>query len=145
MNAQHEGGGDECPGQIAGNHHSPAVCAVEQNTRNRPGRQHRHGPRQKNSGDDQSRIPMLHRQAHHRDVIEVIANLADNLSEPKESVIPVRAQQVSERAQCTSSVRTVTLRMKSESISYPNPGSSRTAIVPDGVISTAGTMMSRFQ
>ena len=35
--------------------------------------------------------------------------------------------------------------MKSVSISYPNPGSSRTAIVPLGVISTGGTMMSRFQ
>ena len=42
---------------------------------------------------------MLHRQTHHRDVVEVVANLAHHLARPREPVVAIRAQQTGERAQ----------------------------------------------
>jgi len=44
---------------------------------------------------------MLHRKAHDRDVVKMIPNLADDLAEPCEPVVPVYANQPGECAHQT--------------------------------------------
>ena len=65
---------------IARDHHPLAVETVEQHAGDRTRRQHRHRARQKNARDDEPRVRVLHRETHHRDVVEVIANLAHHLA-----------------------------------------------------------------
>ncbi len=82
--------------QVACNHDSLAVEAVEEHARDRAGGEHGHGSREKNARDHKTSVCVLHRQTHDRDVVEVIAHFAHDLAEPGEPVVTVRAQQSGE-------------------------------------------------
>ena len=58
-----------------------------------PAAEHGHGAREKDAGDHETRVCVLHREAHDGDVVEVVAHFAHDLAEPGEPVIAVRAQQ----------------------------------------------------
>ena len=56
-----------------------------------------------------------HRQAEHGDVVEVVADFAHHLADPRVAVVAVLAQQRDECVQPIRSSRTVIARMKSRS------------------------------
>ncbi len=79
--------------QVARDHHALAVEAVEQDARQRSGQNRRDGARQHHAGHHHAAMGLGQHQAEDGDVVEVIADLAHHLPDPRIAVVVVLAQQ----------------------------------------------------
>ena len=84
----------ECPHQVAGDHDFFAVEPVEQHAGDRPHCDGWNGARQQDAGDDQAGMGEFHGQRKDGDVIEVVANFADNLAGPGVTIIAIFAEEL---------------------------------------------------
>ena len=70
-----------------------AIETIQRDAGERSGEDRRHGARQHHTADDEPRVRGLEGQAENGDVVEVIADFADDLSDPGRSIVTVLAQQ----------------------------------------------------
>jgi hypothetical protein len=82
------------PDQIAGHHNPLAVETVQQNARQRAHHYRWNRPREHHSRHHHARVAVLHGQAEHRDIIEVVPNLAHHLAAPREAIVAIAPQQL---------------------------------------------------
>ena len=82
--------------EIAGNHDPFAVKPVEQHTSEWPHRDGWNGTRQKHAGNDHARMGERHGQRKDGDIIEIVANFADNLARPSKAIIAIPGEQLEE-------------------------------------------------
>jgi hypothetical protein len=99
FDAQNEAQGEHGPGYIAGDHDTFAVETIEQHAGDGSGGQHGNGAGEEDPGDDDAGVHAFHREAHDRDVVEVIADFADDLAGPGIPVVPVGPKESGECAQ----------------------------------------------
>ncbi len=87
---------DHTPNQIAGNHDAAPVETVQPDARERTNQNGRYRAGQHDARDHAAIVSHLDGEAKDRDVVKVIADLADDLSKPGKAIIPVRAKQRAE-------------------------------------------------
>ena len=78
--------------QVARDHHALAVEAVEKDAGQRTGQDGRDGARQHHAGDHHAIVGLGQDKAENGDVVEVIADLAHHLADPRIAVIVVAAE-----------------------------------------------------
>lgn len=83
---------NDAPYQVTGNHNALAIEAIEQNACQRAREHCRYGSRQHQGGNDAAAMCLLNREAQDRNVVEVVANFADNLAQPRKSVVTVMTE-----------------------------------------------------
>ena len=84
---QDEGERDEAADEVAREHDFAAVEAVEGNAGDGSGENRRQGARNHDSADSEPRPGEVEGQAKDRDAVEVIADFADDLSQPGVAVV----------------------------------------------------------
>ena len=84
-----EGERDHGAHQVAGDHDALAVHAIEQDARDGSGQDGGNGARDQDQRDHQAGAGIGERQAEDRDVVEVVADFADDLAGPGEAVIAI--------------------------------------------------------
>ena len=99
IDREDEEGGDDGAHDVARDHDVLAVEAVEDDARRRADQHRRDGPRQHHAADDKARMRRPDGEAEHRDVVEVVADLADDLADPEVAVVGVAAEKVEEGVQ----------------------------------------------
>src|SRR5690242_20345489 len=87
---------DESPHQVARDHDALTIEAIEQNARERPRQHGGNCAREHQSGNYGSAMGFFDRQAENGDVVEVIADLADDLAHPGEAIIAIACEELRE-------------------------------------------------
>ena len=82
--------------QVACDHDFATIEAVEQHARERAHRNCRNGARKQDAGHRRAVVRLLHGEAQHRDIVEVVADFAHDLSEPGVAVIAIAPQDLRE-------------------------------------------------
>ena len=104
VDRQHKRQGHNRADQVAGQHDALAVKAVEDHAGQGPRHDRRYGSRQHDAAHHEAGMGGLHRQAEHRNVVEVIAELADHLADPGVAIIAVLAQKLAKIIQHQGSI-----------------------------------------
>ena len=82
--------------QIACQHDALAIETVEQHASHRTSQYSGNGARQHHAADHEPGAADLHDQAEDRNIVEVVAGLADDLPHPRVAVVAVVPQQIGE-------------------------------------------------
>lgn len=96
MNGEDEGGGHEGAEEIAGDHDAAAVEAVEEDAGDGASENGGNSAGEKDAGDDHAGAALLHDEGEDGDIIEIIANFADDLAHPGVAVVAILSQQARE-------------------------------------------------
>ena len=104
VDRQHKRQGHHRANQVAGQHDPLTVKAVQDHAGQGTRHDRRYGSRQHDAAHHEARMGGLHRQAEHRDVVEVIAELAYHLANPGVAIIAVLAQKLAKIIQHRGSI-----------------------------------------
>ena len=85
--------GDDGAEQIAGDHDAAAVEAVEEDAGDGAGEDGGDGAGEEDAGDDHAGAGLLHDEGEDGDIVEVVANFADDLAHPGVAVVAIVPQQ----------------------------------------------------
>ena len=96
VHGEDEAEGDHGAHQVARDHDFLAIQPVEHDTGDGARQDSGNRARKHHAADHQAGAGGLHHQAEDRDVVEVVADFADHLAQPRISVIGIVAQQVDE-------------------------------------------------